>query len=109
VSLRQASLHKQRKVARAVTARKLLILMSGEPEQQAGQDPPYNPSQRPTTSRASSTPCLDSPENVCTLTVSPNAPASSRRTACSVLPAAPRPSLSALVSSACAGRPRCTA
>src|SRR5690606_776263 len=48
VSLRQVSLHKQRKVARAVTARKLLILMSGEPEQQAGQDPPYNPSQRPT-------------------------------------------------------------
>src|SRR5690606_32132186 len=41
LSLRQVSLHKQRKVARAVTARKLLILMSGEPEQQAGQDPPY--------------------------------------------------------------------
>src|SRR5690606_40579432 len=36
-------------------------------ERAAGQDPPYNPSQRPTTSRASSTPCLDSPENVCTL------------------------------------------
>src|SRR5690606_27747641 len=34
------SLHKQRKVARAVTARKPLILMLGEPEQQAGQDPP---------------------------------------------------------------------
>src|SRR5690606_32848916 len=29
------------KVARAVTARKPLILMSGEPEQLAGQDPPY--------------------------------------------------------------------
>src|SRR5690606_35455130 len=41
LSLRQVSLHKQRKVARAVTARKALILMSGEPEQQAGQDPPY--------------------------------------------------------------------
>src|SRR5690606_28950188 len=41
LSLRQVSLHKQRKVARAVTARKPLILMSREPEQQAGQDPPY--------------------------------------------------------------------
>src|SRR5690606_4492547 len=30
LSLRQVSLHKQRKVARAVTARKLLILMSAE-------------------------------------------------------------------------------
>src|SRR5690606_40073085 len=40
-SLRQVSLHKQRKVARAVTARKLLILMSEESKQQAGQDPPY--------------------------------------------------------------------
>src|SRR5690606_24107998 len=41
LSLRQVSLHKQRKVARAVTARKPLTLMSGEPGQQAGQDPPY--------------------------------------------------------------------
>src|SRR5690606_26526155 len=41
LSLRQVSLHMQRKVARAVTARKLLILMSEEPKQQAGQDPPY--------------------------------------------------------------------
>src|SRR5690606_14361507 len=40
LSLRQVSLHTQRKVARAVTARKPLILMSREPEQQAGQDPP---------------------------------------------------------------------
>src|SRR5690606_1675790 len=40
LSLRQVSLHKQRKVARAVTARKLLSLMSGVPGQQAGQDPP---------------------------------------------------------------------
>src|SRR5690606_35391898 len=40
LSLRQVSLHKQRKVARAVTARKPLILMSQEPEQLAGQDPP---------------------------------------------------------------------
>ena len=31
-----------------------------------------NPSQPLTTARASSTPCLDSPEKVCTLTVSPN-------------------------------------
>src|SRR5690606_12902514 len=44
LSLRQVSLHKQRKVARAVTARKLLILMSGVPGQQAGQDPPYGAS-----------------------------------------------------------------
>src|SRR5690606_24183085 len=41
LSLRQVSLHKQRKVARAVTARKPLTLMSREPEQQAGQDPPH--------------------------------------------------------------------
>src|SRR5690606_416588 len=40
LSLRQVSLHKQRKVARAVTARKLLILVSAGPEQKAGQDPP---------------------------------------------------------------------
>src|SRR5690606_34597714 len=39
LSLRQVSLHKQRKVARAVTARKLLILVSAEPEQQEGQNP----------------------------------------------------------------------
>src|SRR5688572_12123809 len=39
LSLRQVSLHKQRKVARAVTARKLLILISAEPERQAGQNP----------------------------------------------------------------------
>src|SRR5690606_36900398 len=41
LTLRQISLHKQRKVAGAVTARKLLILMSAVPGQQAGQDPPY--------------------------------------------------------------------
>src|SRR5690606_16951844 len=40
LSLRQVSLHKQRKVARAVTARKPLILILGVPGQQAGQDPP---------------------------------------------------------------------
>src|SRR5690606_7503354 len=39
-SLRRGSLHKHRKVTRAVTARKPLILMSGEPEQQAGHGPP---------------------------------------------------------------------
>src|SRR5690606_5786775 len=40
LSLRQLSLHKQRKVARAVTARKLLILISAKPKQKAGQDAP---------------------------------------------------------------------
>src|SRR5690606_37268027 len=44
LSLRQVSLHKQRKVARAVTARKPLILISAEPEQQADRDPPYEAS-----------------------------------------------------------------
>src|SRR5690606_10547883 len=44
LSLRQVSLHKQRKVARAVTARKLLTLNSAQ--QQAGQDPPYDASRR---------------------------------------------------------------
>ena len=44
-----------------------------------------------------------------TLTVSPKARDSSMRTACSVFMAAPRLSLSALVSSTCAGSSRCTA
>ena len=52
---------------------------------------PYSPNHPATTPLASSTPCLDSAENVCTLTVSPNAPNSSLRTACNCCVCWPRP------------------
>src|SRR5690606_15660116 len=68
----------------------------------------YSPSQPATTARASSTPSFDSAENACT-PIPPPEDSSSRRTASTAAVAAPRESLSALVSRTCAGRPRRTA